>query len=68
MKEKELISNFFDHVAQGDNLVVYGIQETMKYLESGVVGKVICFEGLDYLRIRVKNPETGTISTIYAKP
>lgn len=55
MKEKELISKFFDHIAQGDNLVVYGIQETMKYLESGVISKVICFEGLDYLRIRVKN-------------
>lgn len=40
----------------------------MKYLESGVVGKIICFEGLDYMRIRVKNPETGIISTIYTKP
>lgn len=40
----------------------------MKYLETGVVGKIICFEGLDYLRIRVKNPETGIESTIYTKP
>lgn len=40
----------------------------MKYVESGVVGKIICFEGLDYLRIKLKNPETGIISTIYVKP
>lgn len=68
MKEKEIISQFFDHIALGDNMVVYGIQETMKYLESGVVGKIVCFEGLDYLRIRVKNVETGALSTIYTKP
>ena len=68
MKEKEVISQFFDHIALGDNLVVYGVQDTMKYLETGVVGKIICFEGLDYLRIKVRNPETGRISAIYAKP
>lgn len=68
MKEKELITEFFDHIAQSDGLVVYGVQETMKYLETGVVSKIVCFEGLDYLRIRVKNPETGIINTIYTKP
>lgn len=68
MKEKELISGFFEHVALGDNLIVYGVQETMKYVESGVVGKIICWENLEHLRIRLKNPETGTISTIYVKP
>ena len=40
----------------------------MKYVESGVVGKIICYENLDYVRIKLKNPETGTISTIYVKP
>lgn len=68
MKEKELISQFFEHIALGDNLVVYGVQETMKYIESGVVGKIICYENLDYLRIKLKNPETGAFSTIYVKP
>lgn len=43
MKEKEIITEFFDHIALGDNLVIYGVQETMKYLETGVIGKIICF-------------------------
>ena len=43
MKEKDLISKFFDHIALGDGLVVYGVQDTMKYLESGVVGKIVCY-------------------------
>ena len=68
MKEKALISDFFDHIALGDNMVVYGIQDTMKLVEAGAVGKIICFEGLDYLRIRLKNTETGNMSTMYVKP
>ena len=30
VKEKQLISSFFDHIALGDNMVVYGVQDTMK--------------------------------------
>ncbi len=55
MKEKALISDFFDHIALGDGMVIYGIQDTMKLLESGAVGKIICYEGLDYLRIKLRN-------------
>lgn len=55
MKEKALVSEFFDHVALGDNMVIYGIQDTMKLVESGAVGKIICWEGLQHLRIRLRN-------------
>lgn len=68
MKEKALISDFFDHIALGDGMVIYGVQDTMKLVESGAVGKIICHEGLDYLRIRLRNTETQTVSTIYVKP
>lgn len=68
MKEKGLISNFFDHIAQSDGLVVYGVQDTMKYLQSGVVQKIVCFEGLEHIRIKVRNPITDQISTIFTKP
>lgn len=67
MKEKEIISQFFEHIALGDNLVVYGVQETMKYVESGVVSKILCFENLDYQRLKLKNTETNAITTIYVK-
>jgi stalled ribosome rescue protein Dom34 len=43
MKEKQLISGFFDHIALGDNLVVYGVQDTMKLVEAGAVGKIVCY-------------------------
>ena len=68
MKEKALISEFFDHVALNDGLVIYGIKDTMKLLEAGTVGKIICYEGLNYLRIKVRNTETGAITPIYCRP
>ena len=55
MKEKALISEFFDHIALGDGMVVYGIQDTMKLVESGAVGRLICYEDLDYLRVKLRN-------------
>lgn len=68
MKEKALISDFFDHIALGDGMVIYGIQDTMKLVDSGAVGKIVCWEGLDYLRIRLRNTVTQNLSTIYVKP
>lgn len=49
-------------------MVIYGVQDTMKLVESGAVGKIVCFEGLDYLRIKLRNTETQALSTIYVKP
>ncbi len=68
MKEKALISDFFNHIALGDGMVVYGVQDTMKLIEAGAVGRIVCFEDLDYVRLKLKNSETGVISTVYCKP
>jgi peptide chain release factor subunit 1 len=68
IKEKQLISGFFDHIALGDNMVIFGVQDTMKLVESGAVGKIICFEDLNYIRIRLRNTENGNIVSCYLKP
>lgn len=68
IKEKALISEFFDHIAQGDGMVVYGVQDTMKLVEAGAVGRIICYEDLSYNRIKLKDPETEAISCVYVRP
>jgi len=68
IKEKQLISEFFDHIALGDNMVVYGVQDTMKMIETGAVGKIICFEDLNYIRMRLRNPEDDKIVSVYVRP
>jgi len=39
-------------------MVVYGVQDTMKLIESGAAGKIVCYEDLDYIRIKLRNAET----------
>jgi peptide chain release factor subunit 1 len=68
MKEKALISGFFEHIAIGDGMVIYGVQDTMKLIESGAVGRIICYEDLDYIRIKLKNTENQNFSTVFVKP
>jgi peptide chain release factor subunit 1 len=49
-------------------MVIYGVADTMKLVESGAVGKIVCFEDLNYIRIKLRNNETGTIMTTYVRP
>jgi len=46
IKEKQLINKFFDEIAVDSGMVVYGVTDTMKLLEAGAIGKIICFEGI----------------------
>jgi peptide chain release factor subunit 1 len=45
VKEKELISSFFEEINMDSGLVVYGIKDTMKLLETGSIRKIVCNEG-----------------------
>ncbi len=40
----------------------------MKYVEAGVIKKIICFEDLDTIRLRLRNCKTEQIETKYVKP
>lgn len=49
-------------------MVVYGVQDTMKMIETGAVGKIVCYEDLNYIRMRLRNPENDKITSVYVKP
>lgn len=49
-------------------MVVYGVTDTMKLLEGGAIGKIICFEGLEHKRCLYKNKETGNNVVKYLTP
>lgn len=49
-------------------MVIYGVHDTMKLIESGAVGKIICYEDLNYIRIRLRNPEDDKITAHYVRP
>lgn len=45
VKEKELIAEFFDEINKDSGMVVYGVKDTMKLLETGSIRKIVCNEG-----------------------
>ncbi len=68
VQEKQLISKFFQEIATDSGKFCSGINETMKCLEDGSIETLIVFEGLEYIRMTLKNKETQKISNVYAKP
>jgi peptide chain release factor subunit 1 len=62
LKEKKLISRFFDEIAQDSGKVCYGIKETLYALENGAVSTLIVWEDLDYWRVVLRKGENEKIS------
>jgi peptide chain release factor subunit 1 len=49
-------------------MVVYGVQDTMKMIETGAVGKIVCYEDLNFIRLRLRNPEDDKVISAYVRP
>jgi peptide chain release factor subunit 1 len=50
IKEKKLISAFFDEISRDTNKAIYGVQETLTGLEMGAIETLICWENLAIIR------------------
>jgi peptide chain release factor subunit 1 len=53
MKEKKIISNFFEMISKGTDLYIFGLKETMYALMNGVVDNLILWNELPYLRLEL---------------
>jgi peptide chain release factor subunit 1 len=63
--EKKLISRFFDEIAQDTGMIVFGVHDTMRALESGALETLLLFEDIDITRYHVKNPVKGDTRTFF---
>lgn len=68
VQEKQLISKFFQEIAMDSGKFCSGVSETMRCLEDGAIETLIVFEGLEYIRLSLRNKETGKITNLYLKP
>lgn len=68
VQEKQLISKFFQEIAMDSGKFCSGINETMKCLEDGSIETLILFEGLEHIRLTLRNKETQKITNLYLKP
>ncbi len=56
IREKKLISQFFDEIAQDSGRYCFGVDDTLKALELGAVETLMVWENLETQRFLVKNP------------
>ncbi|GBG30886.1 Eukaryotic peptide chain release factor subunit 1 [Hondaea fermentalgiana] len=59
VKEKKLITSFFDEIAQDTGKVCFGIDETFMALEMGAVETLLVWENLEHERFELLNNQTN---------
>jgi peptide chain release factor subunit 1 len=68
IKEKKLMSKFFDEVSQDTGKYCFGIKDTIQGLEMGAVETLVIWEELEYKRVIINNPHTDKKETHYLTP
>lgn len=68
IQEKKLISKYFDEIAKDTGQYCFGIDDTLRALESGAVEVLIVWENLDTMRYELKNAVTGEKEIKFLKP
>lgn len=66
VQEKKLLNQYFDEISQDSGKFCYGIDDTLKALDSGAAEIVIVYENLDLIRYTLKDSE-GNESIAFAK-
>ncbi|KAG8459714.1 hypothetical protein KFE25_003166 [Diacronema lutheri] len=59
IKEKKLISAYFEQISQDTGRYCFGVVDTMKALEMGAVETLIVYENFETNRYTLKNGQTG---------
>jgi len=67
VQEKKILSKFFEEISVDSGLVVFGVHDTMKVLETGAIETLLLYENMDILRVILKNKEDETTNTIYLR-
>ena len=56
VEEKKMIAKFFEEISLDTGMIVFGVADTMKALESSAVKTVIVWEDIEITRFEVRNP------------
>jgi len=65
LREKKLISTFFDEIAQDTGKYCFGVDETLKALTYSAVETLIVWENLEIQRVTLRNTQTATEKVVY---
>ena len=68
VKEKKLLSAYFDEINKDSGKFCYGVKDTMYALEGGAVETIIVWESLPQHRVELTNKDTGKKEIRYVVP
>ncbi|QSL65357.1 hypothetical protein MERGE_002667 [Pneumocystis wakefieldiae] len=67
IQEKRLIQKYFDEISQDTGKYCYGVEDTLKNLESGAVETIIVWENLDVIRWTLCDSKGDTVIVHFTK-
>jgi len=67
VRQKKLISKFFDEIAKDSKKICFGERDTMEALASGAVETLLVWENLDLIRCTLVSKTTGENKVIITK-
>jgi peptide chain release factor subunit 1 len=68
IREKGLLTKYFEEIAQDTGKICYGVKDTMQALQMGAVETLIVYENLDINRHELKNNTTGETTVLFLTP
>lgn len=68
IQEKKVIKKYFDEIAADTGKICFGVDDTMKCLDSGAIETLMVWENLEHWRLQLRNPTTGDEETVILKP
>lgn len=61
LEESKLLNSFFSEIAKDNDLICYGISQTMKALESGCISKLLVWDNIELYRYVFESPKQRII-------
>jgi len=65
VQEKKILSKFFEEISVDSGLVVFGVHDTMKVLETGAIETLLLYENMELCRVTFKNKEDESTNILY---
>ena len=56
IREKKFVGKFFEEVSLDSRKYCYGVDDTIQRLTMGAIETVLLYEGLEHVRVLLKNP------------
>jgi peptide chain release factor subunit 1 len=65
VQEKKVLSKFFEEISVDSGLVVFGVADSIKVLETGAIETLLLYENLDMWRVVLKNKEDESLHVVF---